>query len=108
MPPRIRLQICGGSTSRQISPPPFHRRAQKATDNAILDAEAQLIAQVRASDEDGGHGGAPDDVQLDPRLVLQSLDQESKEQSVQNRQKRRVLNFKKAKDGFRSSKRRLR
>lgn len=64
-----------------MSPPLVSTRAQKATDNAVLDAEAQLVAQVRASDEDGGHGGASDDVQLDPGLVLQALHQESKDQT---------------------------
>lgn len=47
-------------------------RTQKhsATHNAILDAEAQLVAEVWPSDEDSGHWGASNNVQLDPRLVL--------------------------------------
>lgn len=82
MPPRIRLQICrgGGDTSGQIPRAEFYRREKSATHDAILDAKAQLVAQVGSPDEDRGHGGAPDDVQLDPRLVLQSL-QEANDQS---------------------------
>lgn len=76
----------GRSTARQIPPPPFYTREQKTTDNSILDAEAQLVAQVRASDEDGGHGGASDDVELDPGLVLQALhQQEQRTASVQRK-----------------------
>lgn len=76
----------GRSTARQIPPPPFYTREQKTTDNSILDAEAQLVAQVRTSDEDGGHGGASDDVELDPGLVLQALhQQEQRTASVQHK-----------------------
>lgn len=78
MPPRIRLQICDGNTSSQTRLPRFYTWEQNATHNPILDAKAQLVAQVRSSDEDRGHGGASDDVQLDAGLVLQSLHEDSK------------------------------
>lgn len=35
---------------------------QNATDNAILDTEAQLVAEVGPSDEYSGHWGTSDDV----------------------------------------------
>lgn len=71
-----------GAHPVRLQPPLVSTRESRgATDDAILDAEAQLVAQVGASDEDGGHGGASDDVQLDPGLVLQTLHQESKEES---------------------------
>lgn len=79
MPPRIRLQICDGNTSSQTRLPRFYIRELNATHNPILDAEAQLVAQVGSSDEDRGHGGASDDVQLDAGLVLQSLHEERDE-----------------------------
>lgn len=47
------------------------------TDNAILDAEAQLVAEVGPSDEDSGDWRTPDYVELDPRLVLQTLRQDT-------------------------------
>lgn len=78
MPPRIRLQICDGNTSSQTRLPRFYTWEQNATHNPILDAKAQLVAQVRSSDEDRGHGGTSDDVQLDAGLVLQSLHEESR------------------------------
>lgn len=61
-------------TELQVS---FNRN-QDATDNAILDAEAQLIAEVGPSDEYSGHWGTSDNVKLDPRLVLQTLHKDSK------------------------------
>ena len=68
--------------TRQLAPPPAPAAGgRKTTDDAVLDAEAQLVAQVRAPDEDGGHGGAADDVQPDPGLVLQSLHQDTRGQS---------------------------
>lgn len=78
IPPRIRLQICDGNPSSQIRLPRFYTWEQNTTHNPILDAKAQLVAQVRSPDEDCGHRGASDDVQLDAGLVLQSLHEESR------------------------------
>lgn len=47
------------------------------TNNAILDAEAQLVAEVGPSDEYSGDWRASDNVELDPRLVLQTLRQDT-------------------------------
>lgn len=57
----------------QISFKRKSEQSHKATDNAILNAEAQLVAEVRPSDEYSGHWGTSDNVELDPRLVLQTL-----------------------------------
>jgi len=43
------------------------------THDAVLDAEAQLVPEVRPADEHHGDGGTPDDVQLDPGLSLEAL-----------------------------------
>lgn len=40
------------------------------THNAVLDAEAQLVSEVRPADEHHSDGWAPDDVHLDPGLRL--------------------------------------
>lgn len=47
------------------------------TNNAILNAEAQLVAEVRPSDEYSGDRRTSDSVELDPRLVLQTLRQDT-------------------------------
>lgn len=47
------------------------------TNNAILDAEAQLVAEVGPSDEHSGDWRTSDNVELDPRLVLQTLGQDT-------------------------------
>lgn len=43
------------------------------TYDAVLDAEAQLVSEVRPANEDHGDGRTPDDVHLDPGLRLQTL-----------------------------------
>ena len=43
------------------------------TYDAILDTEAQLVALVWSSDEDGGHWGTAHNAQLHPGLALQPL-----------------------------------
>ena len=43
------------------------------THNAVLDAEAQLVSEVRPADEHHGNRRTPDDVQLDPGLRLETL-----------------------------------
>lgn len=51
----------------------FWEAARRHTHDSVLDAEAQLVAQVRSPDQHGGHRGTPHDVQLHPGLVLQAL-----------------------------------
>lgn len=43
------------------------------THNAILDAEAQLVPEIRPANKHHGNRGTPDDVHLDPGLRLQTL-----------------------------------
>lgn len=55
----------------------FEVSARMQTNNAILDAEAQLVAEVGPSDEYSGDRRTSDNVELDPRLVLQTLRQDT-------------------------------
>lgn len=43
------------------------------THNAILDAKAQLVPEVRSTDEYCGYRRTPDNVHLDPGLRLKTL-----------------------------------
>lgn len=43
------------------------------THNAILDAEAQLVPEIRPANKHHGNRGTPDDVHLDPGLRLKTL-----------------------------------
>lgn len=54
-------------TLRHFKSPKFQ------THYSILDAKAQLISKVWSTDQNHGHGGTPDNVQLDPGLGLESL-----------------------------------
>lgn len=77
IPPRIRLQICAKWKNRLVSaslffslPSVFHSEPECKTHNAVLDTEAQLVAEVGPSDEHCGDWRTSDDVEFDPRLVL--------------------------------------
>lgn len=44
-----------------------------STHNAVLDAKAQLVSEVRPADENHGDRRTPDNVHLDPGLRLETL-----------------------------------
>ena len=49
------------------------KKVWSPTYDSILDAETQLVAEVRSPDQHGRHWRTPHDVQLDPGLILQTL-----------------------------------
>lgn len=53
--------------------PKVMRFFSRVTHNAILHAEAQLVAQVRSANEDHGDRRTSDDVHLNPGLRFQAL-----------------------------------
>lgn len=46
------------------------------THNAVLDAKAQLVSEVRPADEHHGYRRTPDNVHLNPGLRLEALKEE--------------------------------
>lgn len=60
----------------RVQPPPLYVCVwviSPRTHNAVLDAEAQLVPEVRPADEHHGDRRTPDDVHLDPGLRLETL-----------------------------------